>query len=1250
MARYLLIFCFLLTGSVLATAQGSLSGKVTDSETGEPILFGDVVLYENGVLITGVQTDFDGNYNLASIDPGSYEVIFKYVGYTDLKYEDVIINNDKETTLNADLSSGVTLAEVVVRGFEVPLVEQDNTQQGETLTSKSIQNLPSKNINGIISQVAGAGSADEGDAVSIRGSRSDGTFYYIDGIRVSGNLIPQSEIEQLQVITGGIGAKYGDVTGGIISITTKGPAAAFGGGFDIETSEYLDAYGYNLASAYLNGPLIKNDKGQSVLGYRFSGQYRYQEDDDPPATDIFRITDEALAELEANPVRYRINQAGGFTYVSEADYVNPEDVQILDAQPFEVNERLDLTAKIDARLSDAIDLALTGTFSDESDQFTPGENNTTGTNWRLLNAHNNPFDETRRVRANFRFRHRLGKTDFEESGADGAKAAKGNAIQNASYTLQFGAEQFDGELGDPTHGDNLFNYGHVGTWEANVIPSIAVTREFDPELMQIVETVSQESNQLAYVSEGGYTPGTLNPVLANYNNEFADRVPFDLYPAINGRTLDFLNNAHNFHTNVGSVYNFYRKQNQNTYTVQANAGFDLFPGGSEEGKHSIEFGFLYEQRINRQYQLNPSALWVTARQAANAPLNGIDSTDLRQSQVYVNAVTGETSEEFVDAPNWSTERIDIFGAGGGTSLDNNDFFANVRRLTGLTRFDHVNVDALSPDQLSLDMFTQGQLNDANSDLRLDYYGYDYLGNEFDGTFEDFFTATDGAGNLTRPVAPFRPTYTAAYVQDKFKFRDIIIRAGLRVDSYDANTRVLKDPYSLYELETASSFRDKFGVDYPGTIGDDFKVYVSGGQESTSVKAYRDGDTWYFPSGTQANNSTEIFGGTLAPGKRVDPDARIDDPNFDLNTSFADYTPQVNLMPRLAFSFPISEDANFFAHYDILVQRPPNNNIATALDYLNFEEVDLSANRPKANANLRPERTIDYEVGFQQKLSNSSALKIAAYYKELRDMIQIRILQNIDVITSYYTYDNLDFGTVKGFSFQYDLRRTGNVSLRANYVLQFADGTGSDANSSRGLGSREVLRVLYPLSFDERHRFNINLDYRYASGNKYNGPELFGKQIFANAGANLQLIAVSGRPYTATLTPDILGGNQTRGEINGSRLPFRNTINLRVDKDFVLKQPKEGKGGLNMNVYFRVANLLNTQNIIRVYSATGSAFTDGYLQSANGQQVLNQQDDPTIAAEFGDAATAYVNSYQWRLLNPNFLSLPRRLYLGVRMDF
>ncbi|MDV7400734.1 hypothetical protein RZS08_55470, partial [Arthrospira platensis SPKY1] len=109
---------------------------------------------------------------------------------------------------------------------------------------------------------------------------------------------------------------------------------------------------------------------------------------------------------------------------------------------------------------------------------------------------------------------------------------------------------------------------------------------------------------------------------------------------------------------------------------------------------------------------------------------------------------------------------------------------------------------------------------------------------------------------------------------------------------------------------------------------------------------------------------------------------------------------------------------------------------------------------------------------------------------MRDMIQSRVFGFVAApINTYTTYDNLDFGTVKGFTFQYDLRRTGNVSLQAAYTLQFADGTGSDANSSRGLATVGIQRTLYPLSFDERHRFNLSMDYRYGSGKRYNGPRL-----------------------------------------------------------------------------------------------------------------------------------------------------------------
>ena len=89
MKIYLTSF-FLLLFTLNAFSQSALSGKLTDADTDEPILFGDVVIYRNGALITGEQTDFDGNYIISPIDPGTYEVVFKYVGYADVKYQGVL--------------------------------------------------------------------------------------------------------------------------------------------------------------------------------------------------------------------------------------------------------------------------------------------------------------------------------------------------------------------------------------------------------------------------------------------------------------------------------------------------------------------------------------------------------------------------------------------------------------------------------------------------------------------------------------------------------------------------------------------------------------------------------------------------------------------------------------------------------------------------------------------------------------------------------------------------------------------------------------------------------------------------------------------------------------------------------------------------------------------------------------------------------------------------------------------------------
>ncbi len=1252
MARYLLLTIAFLLAGIAASAQTTLQGTVTDAETGEPIIFGTVALFKNDVLLTGTETDFDGFFSLTELDAGTYDVVFSYTGYQDQKVTGVIVSSGKSNQLDAKISAGITIQEIVVV-YERPLVSKDETTQGKVFSAEDIQNLPTRNVNALASLGAGASSADDGGAINIRGSRSNGTNYYIDGVRVFGNSIPTQYIEELQVITGGIEAKYGDVTGGVISITTKGPSDKFSGGVELENSELFDNYGRRLASLNLSGPIWKS-KGKTILGYRLGGQYQYSKDDDPPATSVFKAKDSYIEELEQNPVQ----QIGGIL-IPNARYANNDNVDVLDYNPNEESTTYDFNGKLDARLGKNIDVTFSGTYTDVENQFTPG-------GWSVFNSHNNPIANSTRYRGNFRFRHRLGTTSAVASDQDAAR--KGSLIQNAVYTLQFGYERAKSNNEDPRHKGNLFNYGYIGSWDLDWNPTIdsllfRVNENYEwtnpngevDTIPFVFETYAEQVDYTRELGPGGYQPDPdINPVLANYNVNAADLSNFDAFGFRNGRTESTLtSNWSNHFANVGTVYNLYSKNESDIYTFNANTSFELVPGGSGGSRHNIQFGILYEQRVQRGYSLNPRYLWTAAELLANQHLEGAALDTLNPVGTFeslrqlwtLDTLTNERID-LVDVPNFA---YDIFAL--EPILDNEDsrFFEQVRAIDGTPIYQYFNVHELNPNQLRLDMFSARELNDQRGSgrINMDYFGYDYLGNPVDNvSFDDFFTAKDANGVRTFPVAANRPNYQAAFIQDKFTYKDIIFRVGLRIDRFDANTKVLRDPYSLYEVQSA---RDFTAVQHPGNIGGDFKVYVAG-EGSEDVRAYRDGDTWYFPNGAPANSGVEIFGGqSTFPSYKEQQASRRDvtDENFDPDISFEDYTPQVNWMPRLAFSFPISDEANFFAHYDVLVQRPPSNSRFSPLTYFYWES---SGSSLRNNANLKPERTIDYEVGFQQKLSNSSAIKMSAYYKELRDMIQSRWILFAAPITEYETYDNLDFATIKGFNLSYDLRRTGNVSLNLAYTLQFADGTGSNANTSRGLSSRGIQRALFPMSYDERHRLTGIIDYRYRSGKEYNGPRISGLDILANTGLNLTTTAVSGRPYTAAASSQQFGAAGNKGALNGSRLPWSFRVDARLDKSFNLSKPGATRN-MGLNVYIRVSNLFDRRNILGVYRATGSPKDDGFLKSVQGQTILNSDQFKNLDGTVDLALqNAFLSSYNWRLLNPDNYSLPRRIYLGAIVNF
>jgi outer membrane receptor protein involved in Fe transport len=1217
-------------------AQGvTLTGKVVD-EKGEPLPFATIAVIKNGIPKTGGQTDIDGAYRINNIDPGSYEVNCTMVGMTTQT-----VNGVKLTSgiipLNFKMTEdGKVLGTVVITTYKVPLVKIDQTSQGGTLTSEQIRALPTRDVNALAAITAGVSSNAKGDELNFRGSRKDGTNYYIDGIRVRGNSIPANEIEQLQVITGGIDAKYGDVTGGIISISTKGPARKFTGGLEVETSQGLDAFGSNFFAGNLSGPIITRtytDKTntkvkETVLGFRMSGQVRQNLDKDPSAVPVYKVKSDVLKQLEEHPY----TTIGTGTRVASAERLGKESFDVLKINPGNTFAQYDFTGKLDARLNKAMDVTLSGALFRSEDEINPSEGSPSKS-WQVFNSDYNPMQVRDRYRVNFRFRHKLGGGT---QNTEGSKRTSGTTIENAQYQLQAGFEQLGFSVSDSRHGNNFFNYGYIGNFRTDYVPVFA--------------TDTAGTRHIGFRKTfTGYDLSDVNRVLANYNRD-ANGKPLDLDAG--GNNMNIFNSQYNlgnlrdvftFHQNVGQVYDQFRKTEDLQTTASASLNFDILPNGSKEKAHNIEMGFLYEQRTDREYLLRPFELWRVAGALQNGNINGFGvDTTLR---------TGK------DTTIGNATKIPIF-----RPLENKDikaqtdlrFYQNVRERFGIPYLSFADVDRLDPSKMSLDLFTARELNDAqnrNNNPLLKYRGYDYLGNKIGVgkySFNDFFKATDSKGTRIFPVAPLQPLYIGGYIQDKFRYKDVIFSLGLRVDRFDANTKVLKDQYSLYDVMTAKDFyANVLKKDKPTSIGDDYKVYINAntfGKPSptyteSSIKGFRQGNQWFNDKG-QPLDPVALFGESAQAFAKYVSDTfpTITQLGYDPNISFTDYKPQTTLMPRLAFSFPIGEKANFFAHYDILAQRPTFNQV-TALDYFYFDE--RAGNATQENANLKPERTIDYEVGFQQELNAVSALKLSAYYKEMRDMVQLRQINYLPAplkTNQYQTYDNVDFGTVKGFSIAYDLRRTNHFSSNISYLLQFANGTGSDAASQNGLNRRGNIRTLSPLTYDERHSIKVNFDYRYDDG-AYDGPKLFGANLFKNAGANIQIVSISGRPYTKRRQPTAFGASQIEGLINTSSLPWQFSVDARIDKTITIAK------SLSVNIFLRVQNLLDRQNVSDVYKASGSPEDDGFLASTNGQQTL-----ANIAGSRPDDLEAYRQSYLMRLINPDFYFFPRRIFVGAVFDF
>ncbi len=1187
---------------------GTLKGKLLDQETGEPIPFTNVTVLQGGNQVSGASTNIDGQYVVKPLDAGVYTIQVTHVEYNNKQINNVRVSSDQITFKDIKLAKGsVEMEEFVVEEYKEPLIKKDGSAQGMTMTSEDIQKMPSRGASGIASQAAGV-SQNAAGGLNIRGSRDNANYYFIDGVKVRGSAnLPQSAIEEVSVLTGGMPAKYGDATGGIINISTKGARESLSGGFEAVSSGFragdevygLDSYGYNLFEGTISGPLLKKKdstgkRTEPLLGFLLSANYTAQEDPRPSALDGWWVVkDSVRQQLVDEPLRRSPTSTGAFY---NAEYLTDDAFKKVKTRPNAESRNASLTGKLNVHLGSDASLSFGGSMNYNRRRSPFYE-------YTLFNSANNPLFTDMDWRVFGKFSQQLGKN----SGNKG----KGG-LSNVFYSVMVDYSRNYSKREDFTHGDNFFNYGYLGKFETFRTRSYDLNDQGQWEHTGFRDTLvtfdpSDENERMAAVT-------------TQYFDLFDD--PDNQYENFNQITQNngLLNgqlpaSVYDLWTNVGSRYNNYSVSNQEQFRVTANGSADL-------GDHALQLGFEYEQRVDRSFSLSPVGLWTRMRQMANFHIEELDTDNPQYSY------------------NGTFPQVDYerkYAAG-----DQFYFDEQLRQKLGyeVDSKEYIDVDELDPSTFSLNMFTADELlNDGNNYVT--YYGYDHTGDKTNSnpSFDDFFTKRDENGNYARPIGPYEPIYMAGYVMDKFSLDDIVFNVGLRVSRFDANQSVLKDKYLLHEARTAGEV-DEFG-NHPANVGDDYVVYVNDIRDPSEINGYRSGDTWYNADGEQISDPSALETGTgIAPYLVGSPDEEVN------SSAFEDYKPQLNFLPRIAFSFNITDKANFFAHYDILAKRPTEGVRLNPTQYLYMENQDVFVNNP----NLQPEKTIDYELGFQQVLSKSSSLKLSAFYREMRNMVQVTRVINAYPKT-YKTFGNLDFGTVKGLTATYDLRRTNNIWIKTAYTLQFANGTGSSFATQAALinSQQPNLRTVAPLNFDQRHQFNITADYRFPGGKDYNGPE-WGRKVFQRMGLNIQSNISSGTPYTGqqfTTGEGFLSGGgspSTEGGVNGSRKPWQFRVDAQLDRDITLefggKEEGEKKKTADLNIYLRVNNLFNTLNVTNVYRKTGNPDDDGYLTSARFQREI----------ESSNSEESFRDLYRMKVNNPYNYGLPRTIRLGVRLNF
>ncbi len=327
----------------------------------------------------------------------------------------------------------------------------------------------------------------------------------------------------------------------------------------------------------------------------------------------------------------------------------------------------------------------------------------------------------------------------------------------------------------------------------------------------------------------------------------------------------------------------------------------------------------------------------------------------------------------------------------------------------------------------------------------------------------------------------------------------------------------------------------------------------------------------------------------------------------------------NISPRFGISYPITDRGILHFSYGHFLQIPSFSDLFQKPGY----KVTTSTGTQGVfgNPDLNAQKTVMYEIGLQQQLTDDLSFDVTGFYRDTRNwtststQIPVRDVTGATSTVYYTTFVNKDYANSRGITLAVSKRPTKLFSFNFAYTFQTAEGVNSDKQEEQGrLSSNDFGTVisgvtLAPLDWDQTHTANLTLGL---------GTQDWGVFFIAQYG--------SGLPYTPTLNQSEERGSDNIRTKNTRRLPANYNVDVRLFKNFTFEP-------INMTVFLKVFNLFDRRNEVKVFGETGRATAT-----------------PEALGIGGLSGGFRVNTLEEFLRHPDYYSEPRQIQFGVEMSF